>query len=154
MAAKQRRRQRPRIGDAPDIQRQQQENGDKVEHPLHDDGRERGRYLETFLSGQQIWPQDVTGAGGKHAERRKADDRRPERGSKPRRPNRVKQVLPAPRTNYVSEDHRDEAREEQIDPRTLHLRPDAGKIRVAEKPREEGDRQKRHEERTHTHQNP
>ena len=36
----------------------------------------------------------------------------------------------------------------------LHLRPDAGEIRVAEKPREEGDRQKRHEDRTHAHLNP
>ena len=123
MPAKQRRRQRRRIGDAPDIQRQQREHGDQVEHALHDDGRERRRYLQPFLPRQQIRPQHVAGAGRQHAERRKPDDRRPERGSEPRRPDRVKQVLPPPRTNHVREDHRDEARHQQVDASALAPAP-------------------------------
>ena len=97
-----------RVGHAPDVQRQEGHHGDEIQHALHDDGRERGRDHQPFLPGQQIRPQHVTSARRQHPESGEPDDGRPECRSKPRRSDRLEQVLPAPCADDIRGYHGEE----------------------------------------------
>ena len=97
------------------------------------------------LPRQQIRAQHVAGARRQHRQRRKADHRRAQNTVRnARRSDRLEQVLPADRARIDRHDCRDDdGPDEQVHPRVRDLGHDAGEIRVAKEPREQGNRQKR-----------
>ena len=143
-----------RIGRAPDIQREQHKHGNQIEHPFHDDGRERRRGAQALLPGEQVRAQHVARASRQDRQRCGTDDRRPERRPEPRPPYRPQQVLPSIGADHVRQNHHHEAHDEQVETRPAHLHPHVCQVGVVQKPRKKGNRQNGHQYRTYSHPGP
>ena len=136
--------QRRGVGEAPDVDRQQREHG------IRSSTRSITIVANVAVSGSPpAAPADTAAAGRRHAPAAATSAAKPmtvgaEHGAEPRRPDRREQVLPAERAiqNVVATNT--SASSSRSDARVPHVRPHVGEVGAAQKPREQGNRQKRH----------
>ena len=111
------------VGESPDIDRHQREDGNQIEDPLHHDGRERRGERQSVLPGHQVRPEKVANTRREDRERGKPDDASSEDRAKPCRTDRLEQLLPAERPNPERRGHEHQREEQKSWTRSPHVTP-------------------------------
>ena len=101
-------RQRAVAGETPDVNRQQREHRDQVEHALHDHGRDRRRIDEPFRRARRYGRQHIANACRQDRQRGESNHGRAKHRAERRPADRREQMLPADRTGPIRRHDEDE----------------------------------------------